>query len=63
MRRVPVREARQEGAWKEGTIGTHAAPPNIGIRSTDDKAWVRGAHFSLHVGRLWVAVHDTKNGI
>jgi hypothetical protein len=60
MRWVPV---RQEGAWKEGATGTHAAPPNIGIRSTDNKAWVREAHFNLHVAGLWVAVHDAENGI
>ena len=58
MRWVPVREVRQEEA-----IGTHAAPPNIGIRSTDDKAWAREAQSNSHVAGLWIAVHDAEDGI
>ncbi len=48
---------------KEGAIGTHAAPPNIGIRSTDDKAGAREAQFDLHVAGLGIAVHDAEDGI
>ena len=58
MRRIPVREVQQEGA-----SGTHAAPPNIGIRSTDGKAWAREDRFDLHVAGLRIAVHNAEDGI
>jgi hypothetical protein len=48
---------------KEGAIGTHAAPPSIGIRSTDDKAWAREAQLNSHVAGLGIAVHHAEDGI
>lgn len=64
MRQVPVREVRRKGLdKKEGATGTHAAPPNIGIRSTDDKTGAREAHFNSHVARLRIAVHDAEDGV
>ena len=48
---------------KDGAIGTHAAPPNIGVGSVDDKAWVREAQCNLHVAGLGIAVHDAEDGI
>ena len=74
MRQVPVREVRRkeldrkeldrkELDRKEGATGTHAAPPNIGIRSTDDKAWTREAQSNSHVAGLRIAVHDAEDGI
>ena len=64
MRQVPVCDVRRkELDGEEGATGTHAAPPNIGIRSTDDKAWEREARFNSHVAGLGIAVHDAKDGI
>ena len=64
MRQVPVCEVRRkELDGKEGATATHAAPPNIGIRSTDGKVWAREAHFNSHVAGLRIAVHDAEDGI